>query len=60
VNFYRKSFALQPYFSTLGKNGKGGKMAGPLFKHAVKIDKDHTKSIAKEKKLKNAAMFIGR
>jgi hypothetical protein len=55
-----KSFALQPYFSIMGKNGKGGKMAAPLFKQAVKIDKDHTKSIAKEKRLKNTAAIIGR
>jgi hypothetical protein len=52
MNFYRKSFALQSYFSTMGKNGKGGKMGAPLCKQAVKIDKDHTKSIAKENKLK--------
>jgi hypothetical protein len=60
VNFYGKSFALQPYFSTMGNNGKGSKMVAPLFKQAVKIDKGHTKSIAKEKKLKNAAIIIRR
>jgi hypothetical protein len=52
MNFCRKSFALQPYFSTMGKNGKGSKTVAPLFKQAVKIYKDHTKSIAKEKKQK--------
>jgi hypothetical protein len=55
-----KSFSLQPNFSSMGKNGKGSTMAAPLFKQAVKIDKGHTKSIAKEKKLKNATIVIGR
>jgi hypothetical protein len=42
----------------MGKNGKGSKTVTPLFKQAVKIDKDHTKSIAKEKKIKNTAIII--
>jgi hypothetical protein len=44
----------------MGKNGKGSKMVALLFKQVVKIDKVGTKSIAKEKKLKNAAIVIGR